>query len=159
MSSLKDPLLADDDDDRKVDDVESKEEKISTPPPGIPAKRSWFSTSKTIKSDSKIRGLAYSWGWNSNGQLGHNDVTSRIKPHLIERLANFGGKKLSVKKVVCGSRCCLAVRLYLFTYEHRHIHIHTHTHSSLRKDRCSLGVEEMTDNSDTVIRILSVSQD
>jgi len=126
MSSLKDPLLTDDD-DRKVDDVESKEEKISTPPPGIPAKRSWFSTSKTIKSAIKIRGLAYSRGWNSNGQLGHNDVTSRIKPHLIERLANFGGKKLSVKKVVCGSRCCLAVRLYLFTYEHRHIHTHTHT--------------------------------
>ena len=88
MDLLSEPLVStskvDDDDD---DDVESK-----TSPPGIPAKRSWFSPSK--RSENVLRGLAYSWGWNSNGQLGHNDVTSRIKPHLIARLANFGGKKL-----------------------------------------------------------------
>eukprot|EP00939_MAST-03C_sp_MAST-3C-sp1_P000039 g39.t1 len=55
------------------------------------------------------RGLAYSWGWNNNGQLGHNDVIPRIKPGLIKRLGNFGGKKLSVRQIVCGSRCCMAL--------------------------------------------------
>ena len=28
--------------------------------------------------ERRPRGLAYSWGWNNNGQLGHNDVISRI---------------------------------------------------------------------------------
>ena len=108
--NLAEPLISSSKVDDDDDDVETKSKEMEGPP-GIPTKRSWFSpsSSKKKRSDNVLRGLAYSWGWNSNGQLGHNDVTSRIKPHLISWLANFGGKKLSVKKVVCGSRCCLAL--------------------------------------------------
>lgn len=96
---------------------EDRQKHIQTPDAkDVPILKRIFSSTNATKStkggrnsNERNRGLAYSWGWNNNGQLGHNDVISRIKPQLIKRLGNFGGKKLSVKKVVCGSRCCIAL--------------------------------------------------
>lgn len=47
----------------------------------------------------------FTWGWNSNGQLGFIDLVSRIKP---QRLKAFPSR-LQVSKVVCGSRFTVAM--------------------------------------------------
>lgn len=46
----------------------------------------------------------YAWGWNCNGQLGHDDLENRISP---QSLTEFKDKSLS--HVVCGSRYTVAL--------------------------------------------------
>ncbi|TMW55803.1 hypothetical protein Poli38472_008451 [Pythium oligandrum] len=45
------------------------------------------------------------WGWGGNGQLGHGDRDSRIKPQAIKALA----AREALERVVCGSRFTLAL--------------------------------------------------
>jgi alpha-tubulin suppressor-like RCC1 family protein len=49
-------------------------------------------------------GLLWSWGTNSNGELGHSDLKTRIYPQPIMQL-----KRKAIRKVVCGGQFVIAV--------------------------------------------------
>ena len=49
-------------------------------------------------------GLLWTWGQNSNGELGLNDLKTRLYPHPILSL-----KRKEIKKVVCGGSFAVAI--------------------------------------------------
>lgn len=49
-------------------------------------------------------GLLWSWGQNSHGELGQQDMTSKLYPHPIVSL-----KRKSIKTVVCGGAFVIAI--------------------------------------------------
>ena len=49
-------------------------------------------------------GLLWTWGQNTNGELGLNDFKTRLYPHPILQL-----KKKQVRKVTCGGSFVIAI--------------------------------------------------